>query len=327
MTAEAGHHPGRVYVGQDGAFYLNSAPFYNAGGVDIAAELEVLNVLPGTKFFVDSVNGDDGNDGLSWATALATLDAAVNLCTASSGDRIYLAPWHAEDLAAADTVDLDVAGVEVIGLRRGNQMPTFSTTAAAGSITIDAANVSIRGIKLVANFATGTTTGLTITASGDGLTVEDCHFRDTSAANEFLVHISVATTVTDLTIRGCTLITLAGSMTNSILFAGTSSNVVIENNYFFVDSADDVVDHLTAASVNLVVRYNTIINQDTDTALYCLRYKSDGTGVAHDNRFAYNKVDAEVSVGAAAWWFENYATNTIGTSSGVLDPAAGEAVP
>lgn len=287
----------------------------------------ITGVAPGDDYYVDSVNGSNDNDGLSWANALATLDYAIGLCTASRGDRIFLAPWHAENLTAADTVDCDVAGVEIIGVRHGNQMPTFSTTAAAGSITVDAANVTIRNIKLLANFATGTTSGLTITASGDGCTIDGCYFRDTSATSEFLVHISVATTVTDLLITGCSFVTAAGSLTNSILFAGTSTDCVIEHSYFYVDSSDDVIDHLAAASVNLVVRHCTIINIDAGAAGYCLRYKSDGTGAAYRNLFAYNKDDAEVSVGAAAWWFENYATNTIGTSSGVLDPAAGAAVP
>ncbi len=73
-------------------------------------------------------------------------------------------------------------------------------------------------------------------------------------------------------------------MTNSILFAGTSADCVIEDSYIFVDSADDVIDHLAGASVNLVVRRNVVINADTGAAGYCLRYKSDGTGVAYDNR-------------------------------------------
>ncbi len=43
MTAEEGHHPSRVYRGQDGAFYLNGAPFYNDAGVDISDSLELFD--------------------------------------------------------------------------------------------------------------------------------------------------------------------------------------------------------------------------------------------------------------------------------------------
>ncbi len=74
------------------------------------------------------------------------------------------------------------------------------------------------------------------------------------------------------------------------------------------------------------MRRNVIINADTDAAGYCLRYKSDGTGTAYGNFFAYNKVDAEISVGAAAWWFDNKASNTI-AESGLLDPSTAHAIP
>lgn len=294
---------------------------------ELLIEGAVRGLTAGSNFYVNSATGSDSADGLSWASALATVDAAIGKCTAGQGDVIWVAPGHAENLTAADSIDCDVAGVAIIGLGDGNLIPTFSSTAAAGGITVAAANVRLQNIRLVANFATGSTSALNIAAAGDGCILDGVQFRDTSTANEWLIHISVATTVTDLTIRGCSFVGLTGgSMTNSILFAGTSTNVVIEDCYFFVDSSDDVIDHLTAASVNLVVRRNVVINADADAAGYCLRYKSDGTGVAYDNRFAYGKVDAEISVGAAAWWFQNFASNTI-AESGLLDPATSHAIP
>ena len=46
--------------------------------------------VAGTCFYVNSNSGADTNDGLTWDTALATIDAAVNKCTASSGDIIFV---------------------------------------------------------------------------------------------------------------------------------------------------------------------------------------------------------------------------------------------
>ena len=93
----------------------------------------VVGLSPGTDYFVDSVNGSNSNDGKAWSKAVATLDYAIGLCTASRGDRIFVAPWHVENLTAATTVNCDVAGVEIIGVMRGNQRPTFSSTAAAAA--------------------------------------------------------------------------------------------------------------------------------------------------------------------------------------------------
>jgi hypothetical protein len=292
--------------------------------------IDDLQEHPGDIWFVDSGSTAASNlagYGRNPDSPFATLDYAIGNCTASNGDVIYVLPGHAENLTAADSVDLDVAGVKVIGLGWGALKPTFSTTAAAGSFKVDAANCLVRNIRLVANFATGTTAAMTLTADADDLIVEDCDWRDTSAANEFLLHVTIPASTGPCTFRGCTFTTAAGSMTNSFLFAGASTDFTIEDCYWFVDSSDSVIDHFAAAAVNMRVARCTIINQDTGAAEYCIQHHADGTGVVSDCRLAYNKNDAEVSVGAKVWWFETYATNTVGTSSGVLDPAAGAAVP
>lgn len=309
--------------------YNRTALFGNkqAGGM---FTVENLPEHPGNIWFVDSgatAASDAAGYGLNPDAPFATLDYAVSQCTASNGDVIYVMPGHAENLTVADSVDCDVAGVTIIGLGHGNLKPIFSTTAAAGSITVDAASVTIKNIRLLANFATGTTTAMTVTGNGDGLTLDGVEFRDTSTANEFILHISVATGVTDLWIKNCSFISLlGGSMTNSILFAGTTADTVIEDCVFIVDSADDVVDHLAGKATNMRFSRNIVVNADTDAAGYCYRTHATSTGIANDNRFAYNKNDAEISAGAATWWVQNYASNTI-AESGLLDPTTAHAIP
>ena len=280
----------------------------------------------GSIFFVNAVSGSDSAGSGSQDQPFATIDYAIGRCTANNGDIIFVDADYTQNLTAATSINCDVAGVSIIGLTSGGLMPTLSTTAAAGSVTIGAANVTIANIKFVANFATGTTAGVTVAAAGDGFTMANCKFRDTSTANEFLIHVSVATTVTDLTITGCSFVTLAGSLSNSILFAGTSSDVVIEGNHFFVDSADSVIDHLVGAATNILIRGNTIINQDTGAAGFVIDCHASSSGAAIENRGAYNKVDAEMTKGAAMWWCENYFTNTI-AESGLLEPSTAHAIP
>jgi hypothetical protein len=280
----------------------------------------------GNIWFVDSGMAASGT-GLSPEDAVTTIDAAVNLCTASNGDVIFVMEGHAENLTAATSINADVAGITIWGLGHGNAIPVLTTTAAAGSITVGAANVTLKNLRMEAGFAGGTTAAITIAAAGDGCTLENIIMRDTVAGSEFLLHVTVATTVTDLTIRKCDFRGLVGeSMTNSILFAGTSTWATIEDTYIHVDSSDDTVDHLAGAAVGFLMRRCVVVNEDTTTALYAVRQKSDGTGVHHDNRFAYNKVDAEISIGAACWWLENRASNTIAEGT-ILEPAATHAIP
>ena len=100
---------------------------------------------PGDEWFVDSTNGLAANTGKDWENALATIDQAVNKCTASNGDVIFVAPFHAENLAADSAVDIDVAGVTVVGVRMGRQMPTLDVTAAAGNCVDDVTTLVGKG--------------------------------------------------------------------------------------------------------------------------------------------------------------------------------------
>ena len=73
----------------------------------------------------------------------------------------------------------------------------------------------MRNIKLVANFATGTTAGMTLTANATNLIVEDCDWRDTSAANEFPAARHDPDRRRALHVPRLHFVTAAGSMTNS----------------------------------------------------------------------------------------------------------------
>lgn len=295
---------------------------HTPGGI---SNFEDQSLSTGDRWFVHHSGSTTG--GANPDDPLTTIDAAINKATASQGDIIYVMPGHAENITAVDSIDLDKAGIAIVGLGEGNLIPTLSATAAAGSITVAAANCSIKNIRLLANFATGVTAGITVGAAGDGLTLDGVQFRDTSTANEYKLHVSVATTVTDLTIKNCSFVCLAGgSATNSILFAGSTSNLVIEGCHFFVDSTDSVIDHFVAAGVNVLIKDNVIYNDDDQTAGYVLDFHASSTGFAVGNRGAYNKVDAEMTKGDGMWWIENYFSNTI-AESGLLEPATSHAIP
>lgn len=281
--------------------------------------------LPNEGWFVDSTVGTDGAGfGYNPDAPFDTIDYAIG--KAAAGDVIYVAPWHAENITTATAINADVAGVTIEGVRMGNLIPTITATAAAGALTVGAANVTIKNLRFLAGFATGVTQGIAVAAAGDGCTLEGLEFRDSTTNLEYLIHINVATTVEDLTIRRCSFIGLAGTMSASVLFAGTTVNTLIEDSEWDVDSSDSVIDHSAGAGTGLRIRRNTIVNRDQDTAKWCIELKSDVYGTVNDNRLGYDKVDAEVGVGAGCFWFENYASNTI-AESGRLDPTTAHAIP
>lgn len=295
-----------------------------AGGLFTIVDLPKI---PNDVFFVHSGTGSDAEGyGYNPDSPTATLDAAINLCAASKGDKIYLLPGHAEDIATATAVNCDVIGLDIEGIGKGSLIPTLSSTAAAGSITIGADNVALKNIRLTANYAGGSAKAITVSTGSDYLTLDGVQFRDTGTGSEWLIHVGFDGAHTEPVMKNCSCIGLGGTMTNSILAAGILTNPKFLNNFILVDSSDDVMDFVAAASVNVFVEGNRVYNLDTDTAGYCIRFKSDATGIVCNNVFAYNKNDAEVTSGAAVWWFENYCSNTVG-ESGKLDPANSAAIP
>jgi hypothetical protein len=308
----------------------NRSPLFAKAQPGGVFSVEGMDVTTGNRWYVDSgasQASDSAGGGVNPDAPFATLDYAIGRATANNGDIIYVMPGHTENLTAADTIDFDVAGITVIGLGQGADIPTFTHTLLAGSVTIQAASTYLKNLKFVAGVTDGVTAGITIAAAGDNCTLDGIIMRDTLNTQEFLVHVTVATTVADLTIKNCDFLCLSGgSATNSILFAGTTSNLRILNTFIFADSTDSVVDHLAGIATNAYIDGLTVYNEDDQTAGYVLDFHASSTGIVTNCRGAYNKVDAAMTKGDAMWWIENYFSNTI-AESGLLEPASTHAIP
>jgi len=144
----------------------------------------------GAAWFVDSTNGAATNGGTGWDDALDTIDGAVNKCTASADDIIYVAPYHTENLAADSAIDIDQAGVTVFGIRRGRNMPTLVATHVDGDCKLAAAGVTIQNLRFVGGI--DATTGIVEVSAAD-CAVIDCEYRDSvGQATDVLVTTAAA---------------------------------------------------------------------------------------------------------------------------------------
>lgn len=113
--------------------------------------IPLLTAYPGEIFWVNNsgvlpkggVGGSNGNDG-SYRKPFSTIDYAVGRCTANRGDIIMVMPGHVETVTAAAGLDLDVAGIAVVGLGTGTKRASVNfTTATTADMDIDAANVTL----------------------------------------------------------------------------------------------------------------------------------------------------------------------------------------
>ena len=140
-------------------------------------------VLPGNTpftgkaFFVDPVNGADGNPGTSPDLALATLYAAHSLCTAGKNDTVYLIG----NGATSGTARLSTALAQ-----------TIDSTATVGTLVWSKNSTHLIGVAAPsgntrARISNTTTSTLTTFASGNlvSVTAQGCHFANFSVFQGF----------------------------------------------------------------------------------------------------------------------------------------------
>ena len=226
------------------------------------------------------------------------------------------------DYATAVGFNVSTAGLTIKGMGEGQRIPTFTSTVQLGAVMITAANTVLENLKFVAN-VTDVVQAIDLTLAADGTVIRNCVFRDSGAALDFLIHIDVATTVTELVVEGCDFTTAAGGMTSSIFFTGTSSNVVIRNNVFDGDCSASIIDHLADDCLNVLIHGNRMVNHDGAASLG-LSLKSNGssTGQVFDN-YILVTLNGALCFAVTTDFFvaENYVANSI-NASGVLQPAA-----
>jgi hypothetical protein len=93
----------------------------------------------GTTYWVDSVNGADGNDGTTLETAFQTIAAAV--AAAVAGDTIYIRGSFTE------AVTIAVAGVRIIGFGTGPNQAVWTAADDAVCLTLAAGSIEVRNIR------------------------------------------------------------------------------------------------------------------------------------------------------------------------------------
>jgi hypothetical protein len=210
--------------------------------------IDDLKEAPGNIFFVDSGEtvhgGDSAGFGRSPDSPFLTLDYAIGNCTANNGDVIYLMPGHAETIIADSGVDIDVAGVKVIGLGWGGSRPTFTfTTAVAADFKLAAACCWIENILFLGGI--DALTGPIEVSAADN-TIVNCEYRDvTGQATDTLVTVDGADR---LTIRGWKHNGANAAGPNSAIALDGSDDFTLSDFHIYGDFAVGAIDFRAHAS-------------------------------------------------------------------------------
>jgi len=301
---------------------------HQPGGVFTISELQDH---PGDVYFVHSGTGTDAAGyGQNPDAPAATIDYAIGLCTASKGDTIYVLPGHAESVAAAAGIDVDVIGVRIIGLGQGTLRPTVTfTTVDTADIDIDAANCTIKGIRFVTDIASLVAP---IDVNAAGFTLEDCEFLGNNAAAETnLITVITDANADDMTIRGCSFEYLATVNATAVTTTSTecirlvgADRAVIEDNYISGDFTTSAINGISTASKDVRILRNQIHNIATENIAGVIDLVAACNGIiAHNYGFIGYAVSlAAVIDPSSCGMVENYFSNVVTEAAGLVGTAS-----
>jgi len=280
------------------------------------------NIGTGDVFYVDSATGSDGDTGVTWALAKATLDAAVGLCADNNGDVIYIAQNHSETLGTStDGVDCDKAGITIIGLGNGDDRPLFDYDTTTDEFAIGAIGVTIYNLTFKPNI-NNVALAIDVENGGDGAVIWNCEFLEgeTAGTDEFIDCIQIGTTATDVLVYGCKY-TCSGTNANTFvdLTAATIARPWVVGNVIYGSFLEAPVYWGSAVPTLCYIAHNTITNIDVDQ--HCIEGTGNGTGMIAHNTLKCGDLDTCIDPGYMAC-IENYATTGTADTSAVLVPLA-----
>jgi hypothetical protein len=210
--------------------------------------LQINNNVAGAVFYVNSThaNASNTNTGTNWAQPCATIDGAVNKCTANQGDLVMVAPDHTENLAADSAIDIDQAGVTVYGIRRGREMPTLTVTAAAGDCKLAAARCSIHNLRFLGGI--DVITGC-IEVSAADCAIIGCEFRDVTGQATDVILTTTGLAADRLLIDNWRHLGSTAAGTNSSIAVHGCDDLEIKNFFIEGNFAVGAIDFRNTLSV------------------------------------------------------------------------------
>jgi len=290
--------------------------------------IDDLKEHPGDIWFVDSGSGTDGAGyGKDPDSPLATIDYAIGLCTASQGDVIYVMPGHAETVSGASGIDVDVAGIKIVGLGWGDLRPTVSLSASASTVEINADDTWIENIIFAGTFTNGVAKAVDIKSGADDTTIKNCVFRASLATQELLIAINLEATISRVNIIGCEFYEVTGGdATGAITTEGAVTDLRIVDCFFSGDWSAATLD--LDAGTNAIVRAHIInniaYNADVTAGLFC-SIDSGSVGYFLGNRTGVGKSNTEpVTDVTACVLIDNMGTDLPATAA-IAFPAAATA--
>ncbi len=246
-------------------------------------DMPVLAQHGNNVYWVHSGTGSNSNPG-TFLEPRATIDSAVNLCTANKGDIVMVKAGHAETITGAAGIDADVAGISIIGLGNGTNMPTVTfTTATTADVDIDAANVTIKNIRFVCGIDSQTAM---IDVNDDHFTIDGCEFTESSATGLTCIDINggAANACDYARVLNCSFhCETAGNWDRAIELGEVAQGIEIAGNTIIGDFDDAGIHNITGKVLTQLNIHDNVVH-NLQSGQHAIELVSACTGSLTDNR-------------------------------------------
>lgn len=278
---------------------------------------------PGQTFWVDAASGDDTNSGSGPTSALATINAALALCTANAGNTIKVMPGSYDE-----NILVEIDGVTLIGaVNGGYERPDIVPTTGV-PLTVIAQGFACAHMRFAP------TADDDVFHEGNGFIYQDCVFDGDGTANKGFRLIPNAVddsfTASEGIISDCLFrgngVGLIFDTAVAAVGVGSTDNKII-GNVFQANTLDiATADSGTAStySVKLVlIQANQFVDKNKATYIDFTTANggaaSDQTGAVNGNTFASDTMTTTKikAVGTGFTFSGNYDTVGIFDGSGL----------
>lgn len=286
-------------------------------GVPVLGGAGSVPPTTGSVFFVHSGTGNDSTgNGVTKENPFATIDYAIGKCTANKGDMIIVMEGHSENISAATSLVVDVAGVSIIGWGRGRLRPQLHFTNTAGTIEMDAANTRLSNLVLLASVS-AVVVGINVDA--DGVMLDNLEFGYVDTGDDFVTMVDVDA-FDYAEIVNCRFLAESGAAGAAEAIRLDDCHFVrIVNNWFSGQWSDSVIVGEGAAGTDLLLAENQMYNADTGDA-NGIDLNVAFTGIISNNRIGtlYAVAVANLLDPGSCLCSENYGVNAIDETAIVL---------
>lgn len=311
MSIGAGPQPSNFPYGFNNGALIRGVP------IQPSTPGKVFWVYNGTNLAPQGRGGSDGNPG-SWESPKATIAGALLQCAAGRGDVIYVKPGHAETVSGAAGINLNVAGVAIIGLGSGNLRPTITFgTATTAQMTVTAAQMSLVNFVLDGTGFDAIVSPLSVSAADFQLLNCDCVTGNASAqVGVFLTTTAAADRmiVSGNQFRGTT----DAGTTNVLQIIGGDCIQILDNKFIGAYTTSlGAINNITTAMTGALIAGNVIFNQ-TASSTKAMVFLSTSTGMIANNRMQILSGTAPITGAAMGWVGGNYYAATIATAGTLI---------